>query len=129
MRCSPNVKCMQGVHLSLDMPDLVDFIKVLFGHSDPELGELCHVSVVDHPVSQNTLTLMDPEADHLDRLPEVVLVHAQQTLHHITDRACLVSFESLKLWHCRSASTAYSSTRAMAGGAYSDRGCIAENRA
>ena len=61
---------------------LVDFIKVLLGDIDPELIELGHVGVIDHPVSQDSLTLVHPQADHLDRLPEVVLVHAQQTLHH-----------------------------------------------
>ena len=60
---------------------LVDIIKVFFGDSDTELAELGHVSVIDHPVSQYSLALVHPQAHHLDRLLEVVLVHAQQALH------------------------------------------------
>jgi len=61
--------------------DLVDIIKVLLGDSDPELIELGHVGVIDHPVSQDTLTLMHPQAHHLDRLLVVVLSHTQQPLY------------------------------------------------
>ena len=61
---------------------LVDVIKMLLGDIDSELIELGHVAVVDHPVSQHALTLMDPQAHNLDGLLVVVLGHAQQALQH-----------------------------------------------
>ena len=61
---------------------LVDVIKVFLGDIDSELIELGHVAVVDHPVSQHALTLVDPQAYNLDGLLVVVLGHTQQALQH-----------------------------------------------
>lgn len=80
---------------------LVDIVKVLLGDSDPELIELGHVGVVDHPISQDTLTLMHPQAHHLDRLPVVVLGHAQQPLYHNThDKICKCACTSVQYKWC-----------------------------